>query len=85
MKIKGVSPCRQKLEWIFLGKRSLLDEKYLLRCSRCSSKMQKVQRKNTIIDMCPRCGGIFLDYGEINKLVELSKKTIPKKRKSTKN
>ena len=81
MRKKGVSPFQQKFAWIFLGKRLLKDEKYTLRCSRCNAKMQKVQKKNTIIDLCPHCGGIFLDHGEINKLVKLSKKETTKKKK----
>lgn len=86
MKVKGVSPCRQKLAWIFLGQRLPLDEKYKLSCSRCKAKMEKVQKKNSIIDLCPRCGGMFLDHGEINKLVKLSSskaggKNVKKKEK----
>lgn len=74
MKIKGVSPLKQMLSWIFLGKRLLRDEKYSLFCSRCNTKMDKIQKKEIIIDICPRCGGMFLDNGEINKLVSISKK-----------
>lgn len=77
-KVKGVNPLKQKLAWIFLGRRLPLDEKYSLSCARCGAKMQKVQKQNTIIDLCPRCGGMHLDRGEINKLVKLSNKKSKK-------
>ena len=74
MRIDGVSPLRQKFAWIFLGKRLLRDERYQLSCSRCGAKMEKIQKENVIIDLCPRCGGLFLDKGEIDKLASFSNK-----------
>lgn len=73
-----VGKCKQKLAWIFLGKRLLLSEKYSLKCPRCGSKLKKINKEITsiehvAIDVCPNCQGMWLDDGEIEKLVSLSK------------
>ncbi len=64
---------KQKLFWIFFGKRCLLSDDNNLTCPRCSSKLDKIEKNKVIIDVCPFCQGIWLDDGEIEKLSKLKK------------
>lgn len=75
----GVSRCKQWFYLVFLGKRLLLSEKPRLICPRCKSKMNKVEKEQVVIDVCPFCGGIFLDNGEIDKLSKANTKIKLKK------
>jgi len=65
---------QQRLHWIFLGKRKQLSEKIILRCPRCNSKLDKHQKEDIIIDVCPSCNGMWLDDGEIDKLNTIGQK-----------
>jgi len=51
----------------------LMGEKVLI-CPRCKSKLNKLKKNNVVIDICPSCHGIWLDDGEIEKLVTKVKK-----------
>ena len=37
-------------------------------CPNCSNPMQEVTKYDVEIDYCPRCKGVFLDRGEIDKI-----------------
>lgn len=41
-----------------------------LRCPRCSGTMTAYVRSGIAIDQCPDCRGMFLDRGELERLVE---------------
>ena len=41
----------------------------LLMCPNCNSSMQNVNRSGVDIDMCPSCRGVWLDRGELEKLL----------------
>ncbi len=43
-----------------------------LKCPRCNILMDKVTKKDVIIDVCKKCNGLWLDDQEINKLVQLA-------------
>ena len=43
----------------------------LLTCPNDGSEMQEVSREGVLIDICPQCQGVWLDRGELDKLVEL--------------
>ena len=45
-----------------------------LDCPRCSIKMEKLKKGNVVIDVCKKCGGMWLDKGEIEKLVKIANK-----------
>ncbi|MBS3112911.1 zf-TFIIB domain-containing protein [Candidatus Woesearchaeota archaeon] len=45
-------------------------EKYLL-CPRCKKDMEKLQRNDIVIDVCKKCGGMWVDSGELEKLAEI--------------
>ncbi len=42
----------------------------LLMCPNCNGSMQQVNRDEVQIDMCPTCRGVWLDRGELEKLLE---------------
>lgn len=44
----------------------------LLMCPNCDASMQAVQRASVEFDMCPRCRGVWLDRGELDKIIERS-------------
>jgi uncharacterized protein len=52
-------------------------------CPKCGNAMREREREigagNTreivIIDVCPNCGGVFLDAGELDKLTEFERRS----------
>ena len=42
-----------------------------MQCPKCSTEMLLKQRHETSIDYCPSCGGVWLDRGEIDKLIQV--------------
>lgn len=41
----------------------------LLLCPNCNVSMQNVKRADVELDMCPGCRGVWLDRGELEKLL----------------
>jgi len=41
----------------------------LLMCPNCNESMREVTREGVQIDMCPSCRGVWLDRGELEKLM----------------
>lgn len=41
-----------------------------LRCPSCDAPMSPVERRGVVIDLCRDCKGIFLDRGELDKLLD---------------
>ncbi len=39
-----------------------------MNCPRCGNGMNEVTRHDVIVDVCPGCGGIWLDKGELAKI-----------------
>lgn len=37
-------------------------------CIRCGTRMRKAEKDGVLIDRCPRCNGLWLDAGELEKL-----------------
>ncbi|WP_332773082.1 TFIIB-type zinc ribbon-containing protein, partial [Phenylobacterium sp.] len=42
----------------------------LLLCPNCNVSMQNVARSGVELDMCPTCRGVWLDRGELEKILE---------------
>jgi len=40
-----------------------------LTCPKCTSEMRNYERNRILVDQCTGCGGLFLDRGELEKLV----------------
>ena len=41
-----------------------------LRCPSCDGPMDPVERRGVVIDLCRDCRGVFLDRGELDKLLD---------------
>jgi len=46
----------------------------VLQCLRCKINMEKLKKGDVVIDVCKKCGGMWLDAGEIDKLADMAKK-----------
>ncbi len=42
----------------------------LLMCPNCEEGMREIERHGVRIDVCPRCRGVWLDRGELEKLLD---------------
>jgi uncharacterized protein len=41
-----------------------------MNCPHCAVELRLSERKNIEIDYCPKCRGVWLDRGELDKLLE---------------
>jgi len=46
----------------------------LLTCPTCNSGMQEVRRNEVLLDVCPQCRGVWLDRGELEKILSLGRR-----------
>jgi Zn-finger nucleic acid-binding protein len=46
----------------------------ILKCPFCKTSMNKIKRADVTVDRCPNCLGIWLDKGELDKIVQKRKK-----------
>ncbi len=42
----------------------------LLTCPKCQGQMRQYERSGVVVDQCTECRGIFLDRGELERLVD---------------
>ncbi|MEW6572052.1 MAG: zf-TFIIB domain-containing protein [Bacillota bacterium] len=42
-----------------------------MRCPLCDVQMKEVDRRGVRIDVCPECKGVWLDRGELDRLISL--------------
>lgn len=42
----------------------------MLRCPVCDTPMREIEKFNVIIDICPSCKGVWLDRGELDKIIQ---------------
>ena len=40
----------------------------VLICPKCATPMLEIRRKDITVDVCPKCGGAWLDRGELERL-----------------
>jgi Zn-finger nucleic acid-binding protein len=40
-----------------------------MRCPNCSSRLVEVERSEILVDACPECRGVWLDRGELDKIL----------------
>jgi uncharacterized protein len=45
----------------------------LLMCPNCNASMTEVKRQDVAFDMCPTCRGVWLDRGELEKIIAASR------------
>lgn len=56
----------------------------LLLCPRCSIHMKKLVKDKITIDVCKKCGGMWADYGEVEKLNKVYLREVGKNEKKQK-
>ncbi|WP_423735590.1 zf-TFIIB domain-containing protein [Chitinophaga caseinilytica] len=45
-----------------------------MKCPNCNETLLMTQRNNVEIDYCPNCRGVWLDKGELDKLLEFAER-----------
>ena len=48
----------------------------LLLCPNCNASMQNVHRSGVELDMCPSCRGVWLDRGELEKILTAGREDL---------
>lgn len=43
-----------------------------MNCPACSAELRMMERQGVEIDYCPKCRGVWLDRGELDKIIERS-------------
>ncbi len=41
-----------------------------MRCPKCGGKMRPYERSSILVEQCEDCRGIYLDHGELERLIE---------------
>lgn len=54
-----------------------------MRCPSCDSELKISDRQGVEIDYCPKCRGVWLDRGELDKIIERSAQEIKQIRTSS--
>jgi protein-arginine kinase activator protein McsA len=49
--------------------RKKLKELHWMRCPKCGMKLEEITLKNVQVDKCFACNGLYLDDGELEKIV----------------
>ena len=47
-----------------------MTETLILTCPKCESEMRSYERNGVVVDQCTGCKGIFLDRGELERLID---------------
>ena len=47
-----------------------------LYCPKCSGELVPLRRSGLVIDRCSACGGVFLDRGELEKLIAIERQDV---------
>jgi uncharacterized protein len=55
------------------AERNRLKELHFMHCTKCGQKMTTIQLTGVDVELCPGCGGMYLDQGELAKLIEGNK------------
>ncbi len=59
------------------AERQRLKELHHMHCPKCGMKMTTSTLDEVEIDLCPDCNGIFLDAGELDKILDRKASTSP--------
>ena len=51
-----------------------------MKCPLCNVDLQMTERSGVEIDSCPQCCGVWLDRGELDKIIELSGRSATRSR-----
>lgn len=47
-----------------------------MRCPACGTRLVEVERAEVLIDACPECRGVWLDRGELDRLLARERQTM---------
>lgn len=50
-----------------------------MKCPNCNVDLVMTERSGIEIDYCPQCRGIWLDRGELDKIIERSTQHVPER------
>jgi Zn-finger nucleic acid-binding protein len=50
-----------------------------MNCPKCQTVMREREKGDLIIDVCPNCRGVFLDAGELEKLVSAEERVYERR------
>ena len=50
-----------------------------MKCPVCSVELMLTERRGVEIDYCPQCRGVWLDRGELDKIIERSTTETPQR------
>lgn len=45
-----------------------------MRCPNCGARLVELERSQVLIDACPDCRGVWLDRGELDKVLEYERR-----------
>lgn len=48
----------------------------LFMCPNCQTEMKEINRQGVKIDMCGQCHGVWLDRGELQKLLQINQQEL---------
>lgn len=52
------------------AEKARLKELHFMHCAKCGQKMETTTLVEVEIEVCPSCGGVYLDSGELKKIVD---------------
>jgi Zn-finger nucleic acid-binding protein len=47
-----------------------------MRCPNCASRLVELERSDVLIDACPECRGVWLDRGELDRILEKERRGL---------
>jgi Zn-finger nucleic acid-binding protein len=53
-----------------------LQGEIIMKCPSCQVELRMTDRQGVEIDYCPQCRGVWLDRGELDKIIERSEQRI---------
>lgn len=51
-----------------------------MKCPRCDGNLDERERQGVTVDVCPGCRGVWLDRGELEKLLAYAKRELEEER-----
>lgn len=56
-----------------------------MKCPNCDETLVMTERQGVEIDYCPKCRGVWLDKGELDKIIEKTQENVPKQNTYNRN
>jgi uncharacterized protein len=53
-----------------------MTDKFGMKCPVCNETLNISERQNVEIDFCPKCRGVWLDRGELDKIIDRAAKEM---------